>query len=257
MKKVIISILFLSGLSGCGFKSIDAGDVGIKTEFGKVVGTMEPGLNFYNPLTSSVIEMNCRTQIWNNKNETYTKDIQQSKIEYTMNYNLDCKAAQEMYAEVGAEWSAKLLPQVVNATIKDEIGQWNAVDLISSREQVINNIQNKLIEALTSRGVTVSRFEITNVTYTKEFEDAVEAKVVAVQKASEAVNHTKQVQEEANQKIISAKADAQSMKIKSDALSQNANLVQYEAVQHWDGHLPQYMLGSNNVPFININSKEN
>lgn len=48
-------------------------------------------------------------------------------------------------------------------------------------------------------------------------------------------------------------AEAESMKIRSAALSQNANLVQYEAVMHWDGKLPVYMTGS--VPFINIGNK--
>src|SRR6266403_2529983 len=249
MKKIIVVTLLL--LNACGFRSIDAGDVGVKTEFGKVTGDLlEPGLNFYNPFTSSINEMDCRTQAWTSKNATYTKDIQQSTIEYTVNYNLDPKYAQRMYSEIGQNWSDKLLPQVINATIKNTVGQWNAVDLISNRQVVIADIQKDLDATLNSRGIVVSRFEITNVSFTPEFEKAVEAKVTAVQRAAEAVNHTKQIQEEANQKIISAKAEAESMKIRSEALSQNANLVQYEAVQHWDGVLPQYMTGA--VPFINL-----
>ena len=31
----------------------------------------------------------------------------------------------------------------------------------------------------------------------------------------------------------------------------NKNLVEYEAVQKWDGKLPQYMMG-NSVPFVNL-----
>ena len=41
------------------------------------------------------------------------------------------------------------------------------------------------------------------------------------------------------------------MAIRAQALSQNKSLVQYEAVQKWDGKMPQYMLG-NSVPFINV-----
>lgn len=248
--KYIIPILLL--LSGCGFKTIDAGDVGVKTEFGKVSGDiLDPGLNFYNPVTSTVHEMNCRTQTWSSKNETYTKDIQQSTIDYTINYNLDPKFAQQMFSEVGVSWGDKLLPQVINATIKNTIGQWDAVDLISNRTKVIDSIQTELSSTLASKGVIVSRFEITNVAFTKEFEDSVEKKVVAVQAAAEAANHTVQIREEANQRIIAAKADAEAMTIKSQALSQNSNLVAYEAVLRWDGSLPTYMTG-NSVPFISI-----
>ena len=41
------------------------------------------------------------------------------------------------------------------------------------------------------------------------------------------------------------------MEIKSQALARNKGLTEYEAVQKWDGKLPQYMLG-NSVPMINL-----
>ena len=63
------------------------------------------------------------------------------------------------------------------------------------------------------------------------------------------------MQEEARQKLISAQAEAQSMKIRATALSQNKALVEYEAVKKWDGKLPEYMLG-NSVPFINVSAKK-
>ena len=60
--------------------------------------------------------------------------------------------------------------------------------------------------------------------------------------------------EEAKQKVIAAQAEAKSMAIRAQALTQNKSLVEYEAVQKWDGKMPQYMLG-NSVPFINVNAK--
>lgn len=46
--------------------------------------------------------------------------------------------------------------------------------------------------------------------------------------------------------------EAESMKIKSQALSENKQLIGYEAVKKWDGKLPQYMGGETPIPFINI-----
>ena len=54
--------------------------------------------------------------------------------------------------------------------------------------------------------------------------------------------------------MIAAQAEAKSMAIRAQALTQNKSLVEYEAVQKWDGRMPQYMMG-NTVPFINIGSK--
>ena len=45
------------------------------------------------------------------------------------------------------------------------------------------------------------------------------------------------------------------MSIRANALTKNRALVEYEAVQKWDGKLPSYMLG-NSVPFINIANKK-
>ena len=93
-----------------------------------------------------------------------------------------------------------------------------------------------------------------DINYSKVFEQAIESKVTADQEALKAKNKTVQIQEEARQKVIAAEAEARSMAIRAQALSQNKSLVQYEAVQKWDGKMPQYMLG-NSVPFINVSGK--
>ncbi|MDR0715579.1 MAG: hypothetical protein LBF25_02290 [Puniceicoccales bacterium] len=48
-----------------------------------------------------------------------------------------------------------------------------------------------------------------------------------------------------------AEAEAKSMVIRANALSQNKALVDYEAVQKWNGKLPKYMMG-NTLHFINL-----
>ncbi len=62
------------------------------------------------------------------------------------------------------------------------------------------------------------------------------------------------MEENAKQQVIAAKAEAESMTIRSQALSQNKGLVEYEAVQKWDGKMPQYMLGNGTMPFVSIGS---
>ena len=81
--------------------------------------------------------------------------------------------------------------------------------------------------------------------------------MIAQQKAIEEQNRTKQIEEQARQKVLSAEAEAKSMQIRAEALEQNAKLVEWEAVQKWNGVLPQYMLGSGTTPFINLNPGKN
>ena len=129
--------------------------------------------------------------------------------------------------------------------------------VIENRQTVTQKIAEQITLNLAKVGVVVQTFELVDISYAQEFERAVEAKVTAVQRAAEAENKTKQVEEEAKQKVISAKAEAESMRIRANALTQNKALVEYEAVQKWDGVLPTMMMGGGSVPFINMDMTKN
>ena len=156
-----------------------------------------------------------------------------------------------MYREVGRDYEDKILMPVVEGTIKDVIGKWNAQDLVANREKATNEILEKLQNHLKDNYINVTDFQITAINYSDVFEKAIESKVTAEQDALKAKNKTVQIEEEAKQKLISAEAEAKSMAIRANALTQNKALVEYEAVQKWDGKMPQYMMG-NSIPFINL-----
>jgi regulator of protease activity HflC (stomatin/prohibitin superfamily) len=249
----VVAIVVVS-VAGCGIKVVDTGHRGIKTTFGKVVSaSLDEGIYFYNPITSTIVEMDTRVQRQDGETDTYTRDVQQAAIKYTLNYRLQQNAAHIMYRDIGREWEQKLIPQVVLGTLKEVVGKWDAVDLISNRDKAANTAFDQIRSNLAERNVELSRFEITDIAYTREFENSVEQKVIAQQKAIEEQNRTKQIEEQARQKVLSAEAEAKSMQIRAQALEQNAKLVQWEAVQKWNGVLPQYMLGSGATPFINLN----
>jgi prohibitin 2 len=249
----IIAIVVVS-VAGCGIKVVDTGHRGIKTTFGKVVSaSLDEGIYFYNPITSTIVEMDTRVQRQDGETDTYTRDVQQAAVKYTLNYRLQQNAAHLMYRDIGRDWEQRLIPQVVLGTLKEVVGKWDAVDLIANRDKAANAAFESIRTNLGERNVEVSRFEITDIAYTREFENSVEQKVIAQQKAIEEQNRTKQIEEQARQKVLSAEAEAKSMQIRAQALEQNAKLVQWEAVQKWNGVLPQYMLGGAATPFINLN----
>ena len=255
---IAIVLLVVVSVAGCGIKVVDTGHRGIETRFGKVVSESLPeGIYFFNPLTSALVEMDTRVQRQDGETDTYTRDVQQAAIKYTLNYRLQQDAAQIMYRDIGIEWEQRLIPQVVLGTLKEVVGKWDAVDLIANRDKAGQSAFEAIRNNLAERNVEVSRFEITDIAYTKEFENSVEAKVIAQQRAIEEQNRTKQIEEQARQKVLSAEAEAKSMQIRAQALEQNAKLVEWEAVQKWNGVLPQYMLGNGAMPFINLQPGKN
>jgi prohibitin 2 len=246
--------LLLTAVALVACEQVDTGYRGVQTRFGEVdekLGSMPEGLYFYNVFTSSVTEMDTRIQRLEGLANTYTKDVQQADIKYVVNYHLDPTQAHTIYKTIGKGWAAQLVPQAVEGILKQVVGHYDAVDLIEHRGKATAEIQTAIAESLKPKFVILDRIELVNIQYHKAFEKAVEDKVVAVQKAVEEKNRTVQVTEQAKQQIISAEAQAKSMSIRANALSANAKLVEYEAVQKWDGKLPQYMLG-NTTPFLTV-----
>jgi regulator of protease activity HflC (stomatin/prohibitin superfamily) len=237
---------------GCA-EVIDAGHRGVEVTFGEVEDSSLPeGLYWYNPFATSINEIDVRTQKVEFSMETYTKDVQQATIKATVNINLDPATAHLTFKEVGIRWEEKLVHQVVEDALKQQIGKWAAEELISNRDKARTAAYEAIKERLAPKRVFLTGFELTNISYTPQFEKAVENKVVAIQQAIEEQNRTVQKQELADQVVIAAEADAQSIRIRANALAQNAKLVEWEAVQKWNGVLPSMMMGGQSVPFINI-----
>lgn len=231
---------------------VGVGERGVKVTLGKVSPeSYTEGVHFVTPFISKIHKMDVKTQKTNPATTVFTKDIQQARLVYVVNYNLQPENVHKMYREVGKDYKDKILMPIVEGTVKNVIGGWNASDLIANRARATSDILQTLQEQLNDNYIDVTDFQITEIDYSDTFEKAIESKVTAEQEALKAKNQTVQVQEEAKQKVISAEAEAKSMAIRANALSQNKALVEYEAVKKWDGKLPEYMMG-NSVPFINL-----
>lgn len=209
------------------------------------------GIGFKPPFISRMYKTDVRTKKIADKTVTYTKDIQTAELSYVFTYNVNPENVNVIFEKVGADYEAKLVTPIISDALKDIIGRWDAQDLVGNRDKARQQILATLNVKLNKRFIQNISFQIVNLDYSDKFEDAIEKKVIADQQAQEAVNNTKRVKEEAHQKVISAEADAKAMAIKAEALERNKSLVDYEAVQKWDGKLPEYMLGGT-MPFINI-----
>ncbi len=248
----VVVVVILLIMASCSGTIVDPGHRGVKVTLGKVSPEpLEEGLHFMIPLLQHILQLDVRTQRMAEVTQSYTKDVQQADVSFTLTYSLEPSYVVEMYRTVGLDWSQKLIGQVVLEELKRELGQHEAVTLIATRDQAARAIEAGVKQKLAEKHVLISGLQITNIDYTKQFEDSVEAKVIAQQRAIEEQNRTVQIEQQAKQKLITATAEAESMRIRAKALEQNARLVEWEAVQKWDGKLPQYQLGGA-TPFINV-----
>lgn len=245
----VIAVILLS-IAGCSMETVNTGQRGVVVTYGKPTATLGEGLHFVNPFTSSIVEMSVQRQRWQAETVAYTKDVQQADVKFTVSYSLKPNKVLWTYQNIGTEWADQLMPQVVYQSIKDVFGQSEAVkDTINNRAQVQERIQRELVRRMALRNIVIHGFELTDISFSDAFESAVEAKQVAVENANAERNKTVAVQERANQKLITAEADAKAMQIKSAALSSNPGLTAYEYAIRWDGKMPTTMLGGD-TPMI-------
>jgi prohibitin 2 len=242
------------------FGTISAGERGVKTRVGKVVGTVEPGLYFKVPLTEKVHKMSVKTQtvIYEKENPltSASKDLQDVQIATVVNYHVDPTKVEEIFIQYGSveSFEERAIRPVVRDTVKAVSAQYTAEELITKRAQLADDTIKKLNERLLEKNVIVEQGNITNVQFSASFSEAIERKVTAVQNAEAAKNLLEQKKFEAEQTVVTAKAVAEAQRIQSAALEAQGGreYVNLEAVKKWDGHLPEQMIPGAALPFINL-----
>ncbi len=81
-----------------------------------------------------------------------------------------------------------------------------------------------------------------NVTFSKEYEKAIEAKQVAQQRAEQAKYELQQAQVEAEKKVATARGEAQAIQIRGEALAKNPTVIELELITKWDGKAPETLV---------------
>jgi regulator of protease activity HflC (stomatin/prohibitin superfamily) len=116
---------------------------------------------------------------------------------------------------------------------------------------VREDIKAQLRQRLSEQDINVDEFNIVNFSFSKVFNEAIEAKVTAEQQALAARNKLEQIKFEAEQKVAEAKGKAEAITIESNALRSNPQILELRALEKWNGVLPQ-VTGSGGVPFITL-----
>jgi regulator of protease activity HflC (stomatin/prohibitin superfamily) len=231
---------------------VPAGYRGVVLEWGAVRGqTLNEGLHFRIPIAQQIEIMSVQTHAIHAKASSASHDLQTVATEVTLNYQLDPSRVGQIYQTLRHEYEPRVIAPAIQEAVKGSTSNYQAEALITQRETVRNDITENLARRLDQYGVRVLAVNITNFDFSPEFNDAVEAKVTAEQQAFKAKNDLERIKIEAEQTITRAEADARSIRIRAEALQQNQQLVAWEAVQKWDGKMPQVVSGDT-VPFIQV-----
>lgn len=246
---VIVIVLLVLLFTAIG--TIPSGYRGVRTQFSKVVGIVQPGLYFKIPFVENIVSMDVQTQKDQTDATAASNDLQNVTATVAVNYHVEPQDVATIYQNIGYDYANRIIAPAIQESIKSVTANYTAEQLVTDRETVRTAILALLTTKLGAYGVKTDTLNITNFQFSDQFTTAIESKVTAVQNAEAAKNKLAQVQYEAEQTVAQAKGDAEAISIKGAALQNNPGVVELNWIDKWDGHTPTYWGGAS--PFIGLN----
>jgi regulator of protease activity HflC (stomatin/prohibitin superfamily) len=235
-------LLIVLGAALSMFKVVDAGQVGVKTLYGKVDdNVLYSGLNVINPLVE-VTPFDVKTQNYtmsavhdegskggDDAIRILTSDGLEVTIDLSVLFSVNPKDAPRILKEIGDDYLDKIVRPVARTAIRDNAVSYEAVALYSTKRQ---EFQNKIFSTINlsfaKRGLKLEQLLIRNITLPESVRKTIESKINAEQDAQKMQFVLQKEKQEAERKRVEAQGIADYQKILSTGLSDRQ--LQYESI---------------------------
>jgi regulator of protease activity HflC (stomatin/prohibitin superfamily) len=194
--------------------------------------------------------------------EAYSRDQQPAIL--TVSVTFAVSNASEVYSQYGDLEGAvmRLIDPRLTAGVKTIFGQYDAARAIQERAALNNDFSAAVTSAI-SGPINIISVQIENIDFSETYEQSVEQRMLAqveIQRREQNLRTTEveaqiartRAEGEAEAIRLRGEAEASAIRARADALRANADLVQLQAVEKWDGKLPTTMVPSTALPFINL-----
>lgn len=255
IKLGIIGIILIIIIFNLPFLFVPVGYRGIGIRLGNTTGSIyQQGINFRVPFIEGSKNVEIRTQKETIKASAASKDLQSVDTEVALNYSLDPNKLVGLYQTVGMDFKERIIAPVLQEAVKAVTAKYTAEELITKRNQVSSDIKSMLADKLSPRGIIAEDFNIVNFNFSEGFDKAIEAKVKAEQDALASKNTLEKSKYEAEQVIATAKGQAEAIRIQAEAINSQggADYVQLQAINKWNGQLPNQFIPGMSVPFLTL-----
>ena len=253
---VVLFLLFLHPLVQIG-----PGERGIVLNFGAVQNyVLGEGLHFRIPVMQRIIPADVKVQKAITSAAAASKDLQEVSSEVALNYHIMPDKVNSVYQSIGIHFKERIIDPAVQEVVKAVTAMYTAEELITKRPAVSEAMRANLAERLAVHNIAVDAFSIVGFSFSDAFTEAIESKQTAEQLALKALRDLDRIKIEAQQKITSAKAEAESLRLQRANISKDlielrkieANIL---AIEKWNGILPQ-VTGGGAIPFIGVGDIE-
>ena len=248
----VVFALFLIFAAFGSFTQVGVGEVGIVKHFGAIdpshPDVFDPGIHAKVPFRDDVVIFETRIQKEQVDASAASKDGVTIHSTIAVNFHIDASKAPLILQNIGPNYKDRIIDQQIQQAFKDVTGQYAGLELIQKREEVASRAKDTLKDKLTPYFIIVDEFTIPNYEFPKEFNDAILATQVANQQNLQAKQLQEKARTEADTALIVAQGLANAQKAQATTLT--PEYLQLQAIQKWNGQLPQYLTPGAAIPFI-------
>ena len=282
--RIIVISVFAFAVIYDSFFTVQETQRGGMRRFGHQVSEQPimPGLHFKLPFVETADLMQVSVDNLRIDNlHVYTVDNQLVTISIGITYRWPDSSVLNALYKVGTPGNSSFMhnvEQIASDRAKKIFARHNTTKISEDRAEISHDVQQVLGDDIRSIfGMDIIDLQIPALEYSSVFVASVEAAVKAKNDAIAAENTVNRIRYEGQQKVVTAKAEAeatiatamatkqraileaegeaQSIKIRGDALKDNPRVIELTIAQRWQGAPPQTILGgSAAVPFFNIGS---
>jgi regulator of protease activity HflC (stomatin/prohibitin superfamily) len=244
-----LAALFLANsLAGC--TQVDAGNLGVVTKWGEIQDVaLQEGIHFRTPVKTQIINISTRVQKMEASATASSKDLQVVSTKIALNYRLDASQVVEIFRNVGTRMMVEntIIDPALQESLKKATAQYTAEELITKRQQVKETLGDSITLTLAKSAILVTELSITDFQFDAQYQQAVESKQVAEQRALTARNDLQRIKVEAEQAEAKARGTANAMLARAEAEAKaqellrktiSPEIVYLRAVEKWDGKQP-------------------
>jgi prohibitin 2 len=255
---------------------VDAGEVGVV--FNSFTGTqptpLMPGMHVVAPYVNTVYRYSSMEHVYtmskiaaegqvqgDDSLWSPTKEGLQVGIDSSTRYAIDPRMAAYVHDKYRKTYDDVLIRPAIRSIVRLYVSQNTVTDVYGpKRKQIQTEIEAALRERFEAAGFLLLSFDIRNVNFTDEYAKSIEQKQIAQQQAEQMQFVLQKEEQEAERKqveaegvkqaaIIEAEGEAESLRLVSQALAANPDLLTYRYIEKLAPNITTMLLPADN-PFI-------
>ncbi len=188
-----------------------------------------------------------------------SKDAQDVIMDVTVTYQINGIDAPDLRRQFlnEAGYNTTIVQPAARSFVYEAIGQFNALDIVSEKRKEFNDyVQSNLEKKYKENNIQLRDILVRNITFSPEFAKEIEQKQIAEQRIQTAENQKQEAVKIGERVIIEAKAEAESITLKGNALRENPEVIQLQFVEKMAPQINWGILPDGALPLIDLKTMQ-